>query len=80
MLHQDDLILNAKFWFRNEFAVPGGDMVLSAFVGLRIITAEMLQLATPSKAALSGPRGEMLSMILNDSITTVSMPFLCNSS
>lgn len=79
MLDQDDLILNAGAWYRDEYAVQGGDLVLSAFVCLRIISAEMLQFApqsTSSRLAFAGPQGEILSKMWNAGITAWEQKWL----
>jgi len=70
MIEQNDFICKADKWHLEEFAVPGGDLLLSAFVGLRIISAEMTELASPARSALRGPRAELLSKMLNNSIAT----------
>ncbi len=76
MIDQNDFILNADAWCHDEFAVTGGDLVLSAFVCLRILSTEILQLASPSETVLGGPRGEMLSKILNNGLKTWEQTWL----
>jgi hypothetical protein len=70
MIEQNEFIMEASKWHLEDFAVPGGDLLLSAFVCLRITSAEMTELASPARAALRGPRAETLSKILNSGITT----------
>lgn len=70
MIDQTEFILNADSWCSGDYAVPGGDLVLSSFVSLRRTSAETLQLASPSKTVFAGLHGEMLSKILNSGITT----------
>lgn len=69
MIEQKGIISKADTWYRNEFAVPGGDLLLAAFVDLRIVSTEMLQLVSPTGSTFDGPHGEMLSKTLNNSIT-----------
>ena len=66
MIEQNDLILKADAWHLEEFAVPSGDLLLSAFVCLRIASSEMLQVMSP---APEGGRTELLSKLLNNSIS-----------
>jgi hypothetical protein len=76
MINQNDFIVDADAWYHDEYAVTGGDLVLSAFVCLRILSTEILQLASPSKTVFGGPRGEILSKILNNSLTTWEQTWL----
>lgn len=76
MIEQKGIILKADAWFRNELAVPGSDLVLATFVSLRIVSTEMLQLASPTGSVFGGPHGEMLSKILNNSITVWEQKWL----
>jgi len=69
MIEQKGIILKASIWYHNKFAVPGGDLILAAFVALRIVNTEMLQLASSSSSLIDGPHREMLSKILNNGIT-----------
>ncbi|RAL62888.1 hypothetical protein DID88_004729 [Monilinia fructigena] len=57
-------------WYQEKYAVPGGDMVLSAFVCLRLISAEMLELASSMKLEAQKSRTEILSKFLNTEIST----------
>jgi hypothetical protein len=76
MIEQGGIILKASTWCNDELAVPGGDLVLAAFVNLRIISAEMLQLASPSRPLSNRSHGEILSKILNNGITAWEQDWL----
>ncbi|PQE23767.1 aldo keto reductase protein [Rutstroemia sp. NJR-2017a BBW] len=54
MIETTDLITGARDWHQEPYAVPGGDMLLSAFVCLRLISADMLDL--PSRSSSSRMR------------------------
>lgn len=70
MIDQNNLISKASEWYQEKYAVPGGDMVLSAFVCLRLISAEMLELASSMKLEAQKSRTEILSKFLNTEIST----------
>ncbi|KAJ8070918.1 hypothetical protein OCU04_001277 [Sclerotinia nivalis] len=70
MIDQNNLISKASKWYQEAYAVPSGDMLLSAFVRLRVISAEMLELASSMKLKAQSPRSEMLSRLLNTEIST----------
>jgi hypothetical protein len=69
MIETTDLITGARDWHQEPYAVPGGDILLSAFVSLRLISADMLELALP-KHGYSSSRSDLLSKLLNSEITT----------
>ncbi|KAB8304041.1 hypothetical protein EYC80_005387 [Monilinia laxa] len=70
MIDQNNLVSKASEWYQEKYAVPGGDMVLSAFVCLRLISAEMLELASSMKLEAQKSRTEILSKFLNTEIST----------
>lgn len=70
MIDQNNLISKANQWYQEPYAVPGGDMLLSAFVCLRLISAEMLELASSMKSEAQTSRSEILSRLLNTEIST----------
>lgn len=70
MIDQNNLISKASEWYQEKYAVHGGDMVLSAFVCLRLISAEMLELASSMKLEAQKSRTEILSKFLNTEIST----------
>jgi hypothetical protein len=76
MIEAKGIILNADTWWDHEFAVPGADLINSAFACLRLTSAEMLQLASPSRSAFDRPRGEVLSKMLNTVITAWEQKWL----
>lgn len=69
MIEQTDLIRNADEWHLEPFYVPGVDLLLSAFVRLRIISSETLDLVSSSQSALHLKQPEMLLKVLNAEIT-----------
>lgn len=44
MLHVDDLVRTAGTWYKDNLATNWGDAILSAFVELRTIGSEMLEI------------------------------------
>lgn len=70
MIDRNNLISKASEWYQEAYAAPGGDMLLSAFVCLRVISAEMLELASSIKLKAQSSRSEMLSRLLNSEIST----------
>ncbi|OJD24117.1 hypothetical protein ACJ73_04523 [Blastomyces percursus] len=44
MIQMDPLIRSAEHWHQNVYAVPGCDQIMSAFVQLRILGSEILEL------------------------------------
>ncbi|CAD6457588.1 a2cb6896-4ef5-4347-90c3-210530571b3f [Sclerotinia trifoliorum] len=77
MIAQNNLISKANEWYQEAYAVPGGDMLLSAFVCLRVIGAEMLELASSMKLKAQSPRSEVLSRLLNTEISRWEKDWLC---
>ncbi|KAF7898849.1 uncharacterized protein EAF01_008062 [Botrytis porri] len=70
MIDQNNLISKASEWYQEEYAVPGGDLLLSAFVCLRLISAEFLELSSSTKSDSRNFRSEMLSKLLNTELNT----------
>jgi hypothetical protein len=70
MIETTDLIAGARYWYKEPYAVPGGDILLSAFVSLRLISADMLDLGSPNKQGYSSSRIDLLSKLLNSEINT----------
>ncbi|TGO36932.1 hypothetical protein BHYA_0111g00320 [Botrytis hyacinthi] len=70
MIDQNSLISKASEWYQEEYAVPGGDLLLSAFVSLRLISAEFLELSSSTKSDSQKFRSEILSKLLNTEIDT----------
>lgn len=69
MIEQTDLIRNADDWHLEPYAVPGVDLLLSAFVRLRIISGEILDLVSPSRNGSHVKQSELLLKLLNAEIT-----------
>ncbi|TGO52936.1 hypothetical protein BCON_0132g00030 [Botryotinia convoluta] len=70
MIDQNNLISKASEWYQEEYAVPGGDLLLSAFVCLRLISAEFLELSSSTKSDSQKFRSEILSKLLNTELNT----------
>ncbi|TGO25465.1 hypothetical protein BPAE_0079g00110 [Botrytis paeoniae] len=70
MIDQNNLISKATEWYQEEYAVPGGDLLLSAFVCLRLISAEFLELSSSTKSDSQNFRSEILSKLLNTELNT----------
>ncbi|KAF7885224.1 hypothetical protein EAF00_011042 [Botryotinia globosa] len=70
MIDQNNLISKATEWYQEEYAVPGGDLLLSAFVSLRLISAEFLELSSSTKSDSQKFRSEILSKLLNTELNT----------
>ncbi|KAF7960213.1 hypothetical protein EAE96_001811 [Botrytis aclada] len=70
MIDQNNLISKATEWYQEEYAVPGEDLLLSAFVCLRLISAEFLELSSSTKSDSQNFRSEFLSKLLNTELDT----------
>ncbi|KAF7922330.1 uncharacterized protein EAE97_011072 [Botrytis byssoidea] len=70
MIDQNNLISKASEWYQEEYAVPGGDLLLSAFVSLRLISAEFIELSSSTKSDSEKFRSEILSKLLNTELNT----------
>lgn len=70
MIEQTDFITGGREWYKEAYAVAGGDMLLSAFVSLRLISTDMLELASHSKQGHSSSSIDLLSKFLNTEINT----------
>lgn len=70
MIDQNNLISKAREWYQEEYAVSGGDLLLSAFVSLRLISAEFLELSSSTKSDSQKFRSEILSKLLNTELNT----------
>ncbi|CCD48319.1 similar to fungal specific transcription factor [Botrytis cinerea T4] len=70
MIDESNLISKAGEWYQEEYAVPGGDLLLSAFVCLRLISAEFLELSSSTKSDSQNSRSEILSKLLNTELNT----------
>ncbi|PGH00029.1 hypothetical protein GX51_06028 [Blastomyces parvus] len=53
MIQIDPLIRSAEYWHQHVYAVPGCDQIMSAFVQLRIIGSEILELSWIDPAAIT---------------------------
>ena len=69
MIDHNDLIRKADDWCKEPFAIPGGDTLLSAFVRLRCLGSEALELVSPAHSARYPQRAEILMKLLNADIT-----------
>ncbi|KAH8654446.1 hypothetical protein BGZ60DRAFT_435582 [Tricladium varicosporioides] len=70
MIDQSSFIAKSGHWHQHNFAVPGADLLLCAFVALRIVSAETLDLVSPSRSTLLSFQGEMLSKSMNNSMNS----------
>lgn len=69
MIEQTDLIRNADNWHLERYSVPSGDLLLSSFVRLRILSSETLGPISPNQSVLQLRQSEMLLKVLNAEIT-----------
>ena len=71
MIEQNDVVQDIDTWHLNRFAVPGVDLLLVAFVHLRIMSSEMLDLVflgRPAGSSQNRPPETMLK-IFNSEIS-----------
>lgn len=69
MIDQNDFISTAQNWYKQPYAVFGADALLSAFVTLRIISSEILELVSPDRSSRHIHQGDSLMKLLNANIT-----------
>lgn len=69
MIEQSDIIQNCDTWHMSPLAVPGGDLLLVAFVRLRAMSSEMLDLVFLGRPGSSQNRPEALLKLLNAEIS-----------
>ncbi|KAH6692135.1 fungal-specific transcription factor-like protein [Leptodontidium sp. MPI-SDFR-AT-0119] len=69
MIEQSDVVQDSDTWHLNNFAVPGVDLLLVAFVRLRIMSSEMLDLVFLGQPGSSQNRPETLLKLLNSEIS-----------
>lgn len=69
MIEQSDMLQDNDSWHLNSFAVPGIDLLLVAFVRLRIMSSEMLDLVFIGRPGSSQNRPETLLKLLNSEIS-----------
>lgn len=65
MLQADKLTKAAESWYMSEFAIPKGDAIHSAFVQLRLITSDLLDILDIESSANSQRQHEMLLGLFN---------------
>jgi hypothetical protein len=68
MIEQNNLITTSHGWYEEPFAVFGADALLCAFVSLRIISSEILELVSPYRDRHI-PLSDILMKMLNSNIT-----------
>ncbi|RDW84488.1 hypothetical protein BP6252_02078 [Coleophoma cylindrospora] len=69
MIEQNDFITTAQDWYKLPCAVFGADALLSAFVTLRILTSEIIELVSPDRTSRHIQQGDNLMKLLNASLT-----------
>ncbi|KAH7310292.1 fungal-specific transcription factor-like protein [Rhexocercosporidium sp. MPI-PUGE-AT-0058] len=69
MIEQNDVVQDSDTWHLNSFAVPGVDLLLVAFVRLRIMSSEMLDLVFLGTPGSSQSRPKTLLKLLNSEIS-----------
>ncbi|KAL3419510.1 fungal specific transcription factor domain-containing protein [Phlyctema vagabunda] len=69
MIEQNDFITTAQDWYKQPFAVFGADALLCAFVTLRIISSEIVELVSPDRSARHIQQSDTLMKLLNSNIT-----------
>lgn len=69
MIEQNDVIQDSESWHLDKFAVPGGDLLLVAFVRLRMMSSEMHDLVFIGRPGSSHNRPETLLKLLNSEIS-----------
>jgi hypothetical protein len=68
MIEQNNFITTSHDWYKEPFAVFGADVLLCAFVSLRIISSEILESMSPYRARQVPQSGTLMRM-LNANIT-----------
>jgi len=69
MIEQSDVVQDIDTWHTHEFAFIGGDLLLAAFVRLRMMSSEMLDLFFLGQPGSSRNRSEALLKLLNSEIS-----------
>lgn len=69
MIDQTDFIARASDWYKQPLAVYGGDALLCAFVDLRIISTEILELVSPNRTSRHIDQSDSLLRLMNGNIT-----------
>lgn len=69
MIEQNDFITTAQDWYMLPCAVFGADALLSAFVTLRILSSEIVELVSPDRTSRHIQQGDNLMKLLNASLT-----------
>ena len=69
MIEQSDVVQDIDTWHTHELAVLGGDLLLVAFVRLRMMSSEMLDLVFLGRPGSSRNRPETLLKLLNSEIS-----------
>jgi hypothetical protein len=69
MIEKSDMLQDSDTWHLNDFAVAGVDLLLVAFVHLRIMSSEMLDLVFQSRPGSFQTRPELCLRLLNTEIS-----------
>jgi len=69
MIEQSDVMQDSDTWHTHEFSVKGGDLLLVAFVRLRMMSSEMLDLVFLGRPGSTRNRPETLLKLLNSEIS-----------
>jgi hypothetical protein len=65
MLHVDDITRSAGIWYQHELAIPNSDAILSAFVQLRLLTSDLLDVVDNDLSPSNQQQYEVLLRIFN---------------
>lgn len=60
MLHIDDLTRRVDTWYQHELAIPNGDAILAAFVQLRVLSSDLLDVLEIDVSSGNQQQQEML--------------------
>lgn len=69
MIEQDNFITTAQDWYKQPYAVFGADALLCAFVTLRILSSEIVELVSPDHGSRHIKQGDTLMKLLNANLT-----------
>ena len=69
MIEQSDVVYDSDTWHTHELSVTGRDLLLVAFVRLRMMSSEMLDLVFLGRPGLLRNRPETLLKLLNSEIS-----------
>lgn len=69
MIEQTSFITTAQDWYKKPYAVFGTDALLCAFVTLRILSSEIIELVSPDRTSRHVQQSDNLMKLLNANLT-----------